>query len=495
MNKSKKLTLILGNQLFEQAHFKDFPRPIFMAEDRGLCTHFKYHKHKIIHFLASMRTYAKDLKESGEEVFYSTIDSEKSYIERLSSYIKENEILEVWSYEIEDHFFEEMISDKLAKLDVKHVIMQTPMFLCSRDECSEFFSKYKKPLMNNFYIQQRKKFGILMDKDNPTGGSWNYDQKNRKKIPKSLELTDFEPPLVHSDIVSEVKKIVAKEFDSHPGDVEDFWIPIDRESSMKNFTDFLKHRFSLFGDYQDALDSRNPFLYHSLISPAINIGFLTPLEVIKEVEKLLTKDNLNSVEGFIRQIMGWREFLRGIYHQFDSFQQEENFFNHKRKLTKHWYTGDTGIKPLDEVIKKSLKWGYAHHIERLMVVGNLMLLLEVDPKEVFKWFMEMYVDSSDWVMGPNVFGMSQFSDGGIFATKPYISGSNYIFKMGHFKKDESWSLGWDGLYWRFIERKKEFLAKNHRLNMMVSMLEKMDSEKKEKLFEEAQKLQKRLTKQ
>lgn len=489
-----EFTLVLGNQLFAPKFFRGFPKQVFMAEDLGLCTHFKYHKHKLIHFLASMRTHAAELESKGFKVDYHYFEKKKTFIQRLKKYIKDHKRETVHVFEIEDKFFERELKDFFLDHNIEMVIKPTPMFLCSREEFSAFARKYKRPLLNNFYIEQRKKRDVLMTGDKPKGGKWHFDHDNRKKIPKKFEVTSHLPKAISGGIVDEVKKLIDKEFPDHPGSSSNYWIPVDRKSAKKNFSSYLKTRFSHFGEFQDAIDPRNPFLYHSLISPSINIGHLTPDEVVKEAEKLATKDNLNSVEGFIRQVMGWREFIRGIYQKFDDLQQEENFFEHKKKLKQSWYEGTTEIPPLDDAIKKANEWGYCHHIERLMVIGNLMLLLEVHPQEVYKWFMEMFVDSSDWVMGPNVFGMSQFSDGGIFATKPYMSGSNYILKMSHYKKDPSWCDEWDGLYWRFIDRKREFLKGNHRLNMMVKMLDKMDPERKKHLFACAERAQKRLTK-
>tara|TARA_Y100001970_G_C14089168_1_gene779025 strand:- start:495 stop:1175 length:681 start_codon:yes stop_codon:yes gene_type:complete len=218
----------------------------------------------------------------------------------------------------------------------------------------------------------------------------------------------------------------------------------------------------------------------------MNIGLITPGEIINKVLKAHQKYNypLNSLEGFIRQIIGWREFIRGIYHNYDKEENSSNFWGHKRKLKKCWYDGSTGILPVDDAIKKTLRLGYNHHIERLMVLSNFMLLCEIDPRDVYRWFMEMYVDSSEWVMGPNVYGMGQFSDGGIFATKPYISGSNYILKMSDYKKGE-WCKFWDGLYWNFIYKKRNFYKKNARMGFMVSTLEKMDNSKRKNHFENA----------
>ncbi len=487
-----KMTLVLGNQLFPLSHYQNFPKKFFMCEDFGLCTHFKYHKHKLIHFLASMRTYCKELTGAGFDVSYRQL-AKKTFLEELESYALKNKIQELHCFEIEDKFFEKTIENFCKEKEIKLVIYESPMFMVSRNDFKTYLNEGKKPFLNNFYIQQRKRFSILMTENGePIGGEWNYDQENRKKIPQKTIIVLFEPPLVTNKIVEDVKDLIHKNFPDHPGDVKDYWIPVSREDALKWFKDYIKNRFEFFGDYQDALDERCDFLYHSVISPFINIGFLTPYEVIKEIEQQLKGENLNAVEGFIRQVLGWREFVRGIYQNFDEIQQKENFFGHKKRLKKSWYEGTTGIPPLDFSINKALRTGYCHHIERLMVIGNLMLMLEVHPQEVYTWFMEMFIDSSDWVMGPNVFGMSQFSDGGIFATKPYISGSNYILKMSHYKKDPEWCDGVDGLYWRFIDKKRKFLEKNHRMNMMVKMYDKMDDKKKKRILKAADELEKRL---
>lgn len=465
-----------------------------MAEDFGLCLHFKYHKHKIIHFLASMREYRDYLMSKGKDVQYFELKEKTSYLDHLKKVIKKEKITNVCLYEVEDLFFEEALIEFFKAEGISYEFERSPMFFCSRDEFKDYLEESKKPLLNNFYIKMRTKHNILLDKDKkPLGGKWNYDNENRKKIPKKFEVDDFSPPPLSSQHIDDLKKIVDKHFSDHPGSTENYWIPTNRTEAIKWFKSYLKDRFIYFGKFQDAIDDRAPFLYHSVISPFINIGFLTPMEVVREVQKVLDDDNLNDVEGFIRQVMGWREFLRGIYQNFGKEQEKSNFFNHEKKLTKHWYEGTTGIKPLDDCIVKADKWGYCHHIERLMIISNIMLLLQIHPKEVYAWFMEMFVDSSDWVMGPNIFGMGQFSDGGIFATKPYFSGSNYILKMSNYSKDD-WCDAIDGLYWQFIDKNRDFMKKNHRLSMMVSMFDKMDKEKKERIMKAAKKLEKKITK-
>jgi len=480
--------IILGDQLFPVKFYEKFLNlPVFMAEDLGLCTHFKYHKHKITFFLSAMRTYADELRNAGHKVHYEEF-STYSFTERLENFIHRNKITKIVIGEIQDKFFETQLLDffKNKKLEIK--IFQTPMFLCSRLEFKKYLSTHKKPFMKTFYESERKRLKVLLDSDGkPTGGKWSYDTENRKKAPKILDNKEVLNHLPNKHL-KEVMRLVDKNFPDHPGDNKNFWFPIDRHGALQNLKHFVRHHIYQFGDYQDAITSRSPFLYHSVISPAINSGLLTPKEVLREVIMAMEADAdipLHSVEGFIRQIMGWREFVRGIYQNFSDEQDKRNFFNHHRKLTHHWYDGTTGLPPVDDAIIKANKYGYCHHIERLMILSNIMLLSELHPTEVHRWFMEMFLDSADWVMGPNVYGMGQFSDGGIFATKPYISGSNYILKMSDYKKGE-WCDVWDGLFWRFIGKNKVFLSKNPRLNMMVKTLEKMEEPKKKRLFSAAE---------
>jgi deoxyribodipyrimidine photolyase-related protein len=483
-----ELLIVLGDQLFPPEFYSPYMRtPVFMCEDVGLCTHYKYHKHKIIFFLTSMRNFADDLIRQGFEVNYEKL-SDKNYFERLQVYIKKKKIEKIIIGEVQDKFFEKMIFEFVQKNRLQLKVIPTPMFLCSREEFSTYLKSTTKPFMKTFYEKERKRLKILVNNDSsPVGGQWSFDTENRKKPPKIL--THKNPPILQKTIhEKKVKLIVDQHFPDHPGSSDNFWAPVSRESALIYLKHFLKHHLHEFGAYQDALTSRTPFLYHSLLSPMINSGLLTPKEVIKETLKVLSKDAdipLSSAEGFIRQVMGWREFVRGIYQNFSDIEEEKNFFSHHRKLTDDWYRGTTGIPPVDDAIKKANEFAYCHHIERLMVLSNIMLLCEIHPHEVHRWFMEMFIDSADWVMGPNVYGMGQFSDGGIFATKPYISGSNYILKMSDYKKGE-WCDVWDGLFWRFIGKHADFFSKNYRMNMMVKTFEKMDSKKKTKLLAHAE---------
>lgn len=485
----KKLTLILGNQLFPYSELSALPLDhIFMAEDRELCTHFKYHKHKIIFFLSAMRSLRDELRQKQIDLTYHELTEDKDdFCTKLQNSIQDLSIDQLHCFEIEDKFFEERLIRLCHQNNIDLVVHPSPMFLVSRQDFKDYLESVKRPFMKTFYERQRKRFSILVDQaGKPEGGAWSFDQENRKKWPKNQT-----PPLLpvaqKTQNTKDVMKLVDRFFPDHPGQSQHFWPATTREQALVWLDSFVNERLEFFGDYQDALTLKHDFLYHSVLSPYLNTGLLTPKEVLDAVIKAYQKRQapLNSVEGLVRQVLGWREFVRGVYQEFDEFQQTENYWNHQRRLGKCWYEGETGIPPLDSALQKSWRYGYTHHIERLMVLSNIMLLCEIHPKEVYRWFMEMYVDSSDWVMGPNVFGMGQFSDGGVFATKPYICGSNYWLKMGRFPKGD-WTDTVDGLYWRFIDKHKDFFTQNPRLSLTVKTLEKMPGEKRERLMKAAE---------
>lgn len=495
----KKALLILGNQLFDLTHLipkeKRNEYIVFMREDKELCTYFAFHKQKILFFFLAMRAYAKELKSLGFKVHYETLtDSRDPYETQFLKFLKTNLITEVHFFEIEDHFFETRIKDCLASNAYPYLEHRSPMFLTRRIEFQTYLKSVRKPFMKTFYESQRKKRNILLDPSGfPVGGKWSFDTENRKKLPKNYIAPSL-PLISFTEEEREVFTLVETQFSNHPGNTKEFWLPTTRIGAKQWLDNFLKERLESFGPYEDAFSVEYPFVQHSILTPFLNTGLLTPEEVIHSTLEYAKKKNtpLESLEGFIRQVIGWREFIRGIYQNFEKEQSESNYFSHHRKLTKHWYDGTTGIPPLDHVIQKCQKYGYAHHIERLMVVGSLMLLLEIAPKEAYRWFMEMFIDSSDWVMGPNVYGMGIYSDGGIFATKPYFCGSNYYQKMGKFPKGE-WEEAVDGLYWSFIEKHKEVFSKNPRTSVLVGNLHRMEKGRKEKLFRTAKLWKKRLT--
>ena len=391
---------------------------------------------------------------------------------------------EITFFEIEDKFFEKRILNLGKKNSLKINQLKSPMFLMERQEFKNYLSNNKRPFMANFYKIVRTKINLLMNKNGtPKGNKWSFDEENRKKLPNTIKIPEISKVKETKDTAI-LKKFINTNFKNHPGNTDNFWFPTTRKDSNKWLDEFLKERIKLFGDYEDAVTDKSNTVFHSALSPLINLGLITPEEIIEKLRRIENKIPINSLEGYIRQIIGWREFMRGIYQNYDQRLEKTNFFNHKRKMKKSWYNGNTGLDPLDHAIINAKDYGWSHHIERLMILANIMNLCEIHPKQVYKWFMEMFVDSSDWVMMPNVYGMGLFSDGGIFATKPYICGSSYFQKMMHFKKGP-WCDVMDGLYWKFIDRHKKFFIKNPRLAMMVRISEKMNKERKSRIFKAA----------
>jgi deoxyribodipyrimidine photolyase-related protein len=483
----KTLAIVLGDQLFQGLPGIPEDVTIFMREDWGLCTRVKHHQQKIVLFLSAMRHFEHS---SGRKVQYQALRADGlTYIQSLSAQIRENGIERLLAYETADPFFR----SELESLSVAIDWLPNPMFMTSRYDWENYRSSKKRLLMGDFYQFQRKRLRTLVDEEGqPQGGQWSFDAENRKALPLSV----LPPPVFGCDpdpITKEVIELVLKSFPNHPGDAKDFNYPVTHEEADEWLTNFLDERLAKFGDYEDAIPQRERTLFHSVLTPMLNIGLLTPSFVVERTLGYQNQVPMNSLEGFIRQVIGWREF---IYWMNDEYRkrglQQMNSLGHHRKLKECWWTGDTGLPPLDLVIKRCLKYGWAHHIERLMIAGSTMLMAEVEPHESYDWFMEMFIDSADWVMIPNVFGMSQFADGGVFATKPYISGSAYILKMSDWKKGE-WCEIWDGLYWRFIYRHESLLAMNPRMSMMLSQLEKMPSEKKMRIFRKAEEWVERVT--
>ncbi len=489
--KSKDLLILLGNQLFPLDEIKKLKiNHIFMAEDYQLCTYEKHHKLKILMFLCAMREKRDELILNNFKVFYSEVDDDdfqKSYEEKLKKYIIKNKINHINFFEIEDKFFEERMNTFSQINGLKITFYKSPMFLETREDFIEY-SKERKSLSHaDFYKRIRKKLNILMDQNYlPEGGKWSFDEENRKKIPKNIQLPT-KPGSSQSKYLEKIKKIINDNFSSHPGKLSEIWTPLTRRDALRSLDNFVKKKFENFGSYEDAILIEDNFLFHSALSSSLNLGLITPKDIINKVINY-TKNNqipINSVEGFIRQIIGWREFIRGVYIVKGDEQEKSNFFNFSNKLNDNWYSGKTGIPPLDDAIKYSTLFGYTHHINRLMVISNIMTLSEIDPKEVYKWFMEMYVDSSDWVMVPNVYGMGTYADGGIFSTKPYICGSNYILKMSNYQKGD-WCDIVDGLYWRFVDKHFDSIKNNHRLSFMKKTLLRMSDERKNHIFKLAE---------
>ncbi len=491
------LRLVLGDQLFPLEKLRARPAMnVFMAEDMGLCTTVRHHQQKIVLFLAAMRNYRQSLCADGHNVHYIELDpaDASSYEDKLQKVVAASGAKCLEFFEIEDAPMESRIRAFAGKHGLEVRTLPSPMFLTSRESFAGFASGKTFLRMADFYKRQRRELDLLLDDaSKPVGGQWSFDEQNRKKLPARLEPPPW-PPVTRDPLVDEVIELVEKAFPDHPGRASEFAWPVTRSGALAWLEHFIECRLELFGPYEDAISSRSETVYHSMLSPLINTGLLTPDEIIRRVlDAAASRDiPLNSLEGFIRQVIGWREFVRGVYRNFGEAQATRNFWQHDRELTPAWYAGETGIPVLDDTIRAAQRRGWTHHIPRLMVAGNLMTLCEIHPRSAYRWFMEMYVDSADWVMGPNVYGMGIFSDGGVFATKPYICGSNYLLKMSDYARGD-WCDIVDGLYWRFIDKHRDFFSGNPRLGLMVRSLDRISPERLERIFAAAEAFIERVT--
>ncbi len=467
-----RATLIYPHQLFDPLPFREEADRVILVEEPLFFRQYHFHAKKLILHRASMKQYAKRLKQSGVKVEY--IDcGQLEDTEDIARHLVAKKIDQVTLLDPCDDWLERRLDRAFAKCGIEKRVVLTPGFLTSLDDWKKWADQRKRLYFTDFYIHQRIRLGIMVDESSkPVGGKWSFDPENRKKLPAGLEVPEV-PRFVADSHVKEAIKYVLDRFPNAIGDVSEFEYATTHEQAKQLLDDFLDQRFANFGDYEDAIDTHEGILFHSVLTPALNIGLLTPEQVIHAALKI-EHVPLNSMEGFIRQVLGWREFVRGVYVEQGRSQRTANFWQHSRKIPASFYTGETGVLPVDTVIRRVLKTGYCHHIERLMVIGNFMLLCEFDPDQVYQWFMELFIDAYDWVMVPNVYGMSMYADGGKMTTKPYISGSNYLRKMSNFPKGE-WCEVWDGLYWRFIAKHRDFFGSNPRMSVMTSQLNRMGS--------------------
>lgn len=454
--------LIFPHQVFEFHPCLKINRPVLLIEDEMCFSRFRFHKQKIVFHRATLKNFEKLLIERGYKTCYIE--------ENLEKHIQKMKILKLFITEFDDFELEEKILSIVKRNKIHLEIVPSPSFMAAAADFQEIFKSKKQFRCDTFYIHQRKNFEILLENDGkPMGGKWSFDTENRKHLPKHLVIPKT-PLYTQTDVIKEAILYVEKKHPQNPGESRYFNYPTTHQCAKKALQDFLDNRLCLFGDYEDAIVAKESVLFHSCLSPLLNVGLLTPNQVIEETINYSKEHQipLNNIEGFIRQVLGWREFVRGVYHAIGKKQREKNFFHHKRKLPQAFYEASTGILPIDETIKKLQKHAYLHHIERLMILGNFLLLCEIDPEDIYRWFMEMFIDAYDWVMVPNVYGMSQYADGGMMTTKPYFSGSNYLLKMSDYPKG-SWCKVWDALFWRFMIKHHKFFESQPRLMMLCKM--------------------------
>ena len=482
----KNINILFPNQLFKANPLLQIEGDFLLVEEVLFFQHFKFHVQKLIFHRSSMKFYESYLLKKNKKVLYIEQSESISDVRKLIPYLKKEGYDSISYLVTDDNYLERRLTSSAKKNSIDLIVHDSPMFLNTSKDLESFFRTDKKKFyQTSFYIEQRKKLGVLLDKDgNAEGGKWSFDSENRKKYPKT-KVAPIIKKLKADDFFLEAKEYIKNHFKHNPGDFPEKPIyPHSHDLSEKWLDIFLKERMQEFGPYEDAMVQKESFLNHSVVSPLLNSGLITPKHVIEKTLSFKDKYPLNSLEGFLRQIIGWREFIRGVYKVKGSQERTTNFFNFKRKIPVSFYNATTGILPIDITIEKVNKTAYNHHIERLMVLGNFMMLCEFDPDEIYRWFMEHYIDAYDWVMVPNVYGMSQFADGGLMSTKPYISSSNYLKKMSDFPNGE-WQKIWDALYWRFINLNREIFAKNIRMKFMVSMLDKMSEDKKANHFKVA----------
>lgn len=479
-------TIIFPHQLFQKHPALYSNRMIWMVEESLFFNQYAFHKQKLILHRASMKSYASLLLERGFIVEYIEAINPNCDSRKLIAFLSKKGVKEIHITDPTDEWLLTRIIRACEQNNIRLHCYTNTNFINTLEDINNYFVGKKNYYQTDFYISQRKKQNILLEKkDQPLGGKWTFDTDNRKKYPKN----NSEPaqPFPSENLyVTEAINYVQQNFSRNPGNPGNpfgehpHFYPVTHEEAELWLEQFLKNRFALFGPYEDAMVQNASILHHSVLTPMLNIGLLDPETIIQKAVDVAGRQDipLNSLEGFIRQILGWREFIRAVYQRENVTQRTKNYWGFKRKIPASFWTGTTGIVPVDTVIKRVLKSGYAHHIERLMVLGNFMLLCEFDPDEVYRWFMEMFVDSYDWVMVPNVYGMTQFADGGMMTTKPYISGSNYIIKMSDYEKG-NWQKIWDGLFWRFMHLHRDFFLRNPRLGMLVKTFDKMTDEKKQ----------------
>lgn len=482
----KAITLILPHQLFLKHPALGKDRPVYILELDYFFARYSFHKHKLILHRASMQEYADYLTAKGYKVTY--LDHKQTpTLAAFVQFAHSKNITDIHYAELIEFDLIDELEAAAGKKGISLTEYESPYFLTDRTLLKEFFEPRKKQyLMAAFYRKQRVALNILVTKaGKPVGGSWSYDALNREPLADSVHIPAL-PKVVKSAQVAKAVAWVDAHFGKNPGNADTFWYPTTHTQARAWLKNFLEKRFASFGPYEDAIDKDHAVLFHSVLTPMLNSGLLTPQEVVDKALAYAQEQSvpLQSVEGFIRQIIGWREYMYGMYVYHGKAQKKSNYFKHTRSIPQSFWQSSTGIEPVDATITKIMEHSYAHHIERLMIMGNFMLLCQFDPQQVYDWFMELFIDSYDWVMTPNVLGMSQFADGGLLATKPYISGSNYVRTMSNYPKGE-WCKVWDALFWHFIATNITTFQANSRCAFMVRSLKNMDAQKRREHTERA----------
>lgn len=500
-----RLVLVLGDQLtgtIAALAAADRARDVVvMAEVMEEGTYVRHHPQKIALVFAAMRKFAARLVAADWRVAYTRLDDPEnagSIPAELLRRAQETGAAEVIATRPGDW----RLAAALEKTPLAMRILEDNRFICSARDFAAWAKGRKSLRMEWFYREMRRETGLLMEGHEPAGGRWNFDAENRKPPKAGLRFPD-PPAFSPDDTVCAVLDLVAARFGDHFGDLEPFTWPTDRDQALALLAHFLRHGLPRFGDFQDAMVTGAPVMFHSLLSPALNLGLLSPLEVCRaaEAEWRAGRAPLAAVEGFIRQIIGWREFIRGVWSLEGPGYTSRNTLSHSRSLPAFYWGAPTRMRCIAEVVGQTRKRAYAHHIQRLMVTGNFALLAGIDPAEVHEWYLSVYTDAFEWVEAPNTLGMSQFADGGIVASKPYISSGAYINRMSDYCRSCAYDVKaktganacpFNLLYWHFLDRHRDRFAQNPRMGPVYRGWDRRDAETRERIIADADALLARL---
>lgn len=461
---------------------------VLLIESRQRGSLVSYHQQKLVLIYSAMRHFAAELRVSGWTVDYHFLPETPDFSTALARHVENFRPARMVLMEPNDWPMAQALPAIRKRLGLPVDLLPTNMFLCGRDDFRRWAGKSKRLLMENHYRRMRQELGYLVDDDGkPEGGSWNFDAENRRTFSEYAKQRPPQPKVpireAADKVTREVVKMVAREFPDHPGQADQFWLPVDRTGALRWLQRFVRERLAHFGAFEDVMVSGEPLLYHSILSPLLNIGLLSPAECVEAALEAYRKGDvpLNSVEGFTRQIIGWREFINGIYWLKMPEYVEQNGLDARRPLPAWFYTGRTEMNCLRQCLTQVIDTAYNHHIQRLMVLGNFLILAEVEPRQALRWYLEMYCDAFDWVMAANVIGMVLHADGGFMATKPYVAGSGYISRMSNYcagcrykpaVKTGPEACPFNYLYWNFFDRHADRFRSNPRVSMMVRTWEK-----------------------
>jgi len=501
-----KLRLLLGDQLnSKHSWFKetDFDTYYLLAEMRQETDYVKHHIQKVVAFFMAMRNFAELIGSKGHNVIYFCINDPDNpqKLNKIITQTIEKYDIDSFEFLLPDEFrLDRELQEICNSLKIETAVFDTEHFFTTRFELTEFYAGKKTLLMESFYRHMRKKHDILMQGEHPIGGKWNYDYNNRNKYKGEVPIPDIKNFNHNATVVlEEIRKSGIETFGSI--DPENFHWPVSREESLEILKHFCLNLLGHFGDYQDAMQTDESFLFHSRLSFAMNSKMISPKEVIRTVlnfyETYKNQVGISDIEGFVRQIIGWREYMRGVYWKQMPAFAETNVLQNYNKLPNFYWNANTKMNCLKHALGQSLEKAYAHHIQRLMVIGNFALLTQTNPDEVDQWYLGVYIDAIQWVEITNTRGMSQFADGGIIATKPYISSGSYINKMSNYCKNCHYNVNeklgdkacpFNSLYWNFLDDKRDYFTHNPRMTMMLGLLDKIKPAELAKIKDKARAL-------